>query len=250
MASEINQLGHHLDSMSERNRLSRDFTLYSLVRVIRELVAAFSVYRTYVGDDGRDPSVARPGLHRGGGGGGQAPQPDRERLHLRLRPRRPARAEPRPPRSRRAGRPPSLRDALPADHRPGHGQGRRGHRVLRLQPARLAQRGRRRSRRASANRRPSSTTRTRRAWPAGRSPSSPPRPTTPSAARTCARASTCSPRCPPRGPPRSGAGAPSPAASRWRWTAAPRPTPTTSTCSTRPWSAPGPPWTPTSRSRR
>ena len=57
MASEIDQLGHHLDSMSERNRLSRDFTLYSLVRVIREVVAAFSVYRTYVGDDGRDPSV-------------------------------------------------------------------------------------------------------------------------------------------------------------------------------------------------
>lgn len=57
MASEINQLGHHLDSMSERNRLSRDFTLGSLVRAIREVVAAFSVYRTYVGDDGRDPSV-------------------------------------------------------------------------------------------------------------------------------------------------------------------------------------------------
>jgi (1->4)-alpha-D-glucan 1-alpha-D-glucosylmutase len=57
MASEINQLGHHLDSMSERDRLSRDFTLGSLVRVIRELVAAFSVYRTYVGDDGRDPSA-------------------------------------------------------------------------------------------------------------------------------------------------------------------------------------------------
>ena len=56
MASEINQLGHHLDSMSERNRLSRDFTLYSLVRALREVVAAFSVYRTYVGDDGRDPS--------------------------------------------------------------------------------------------------------------------------------------------------------------------------------------------------
>ena len=57
MASEINQIGHHLDSMSERNRLSRDFTLYSLVRVIRETVAAFPVYRTYVGDDGRDPSA-------------------------------------------------------------------------------------------------------------------------------------------------------------------------------------------------
>jgi (1->4)-alpha-D-glucan 1-alpha-D-glucosylmutase len=57
MASEINQLGHHLDSMSERNRLSRDFTLGSLVRAIREVVAAFPVYRTYVGDDARDPSV-------------------------------------------------------------------------------------------------------------------------------------------------------------------------------------------------
>ncbi|MEX2221888.1 MAG: malto-oligosyltrehalose synthase [Candidatus Rokuibacteriota bacterium] len=57
MASEINQLGNHLDSMSERNRLSRDFTLPSLVRAIREVVAAFSVYRTYVGDDGRDPSA-------------------------------------------------------------------------------------------------------------------------------------------------------------------------------------------------
>jgi (1->4)-alpha-D-glucan 1-alpha-D-glucosylmutase len=57
MASEINQLGLHLDSMSERNRLSRDFTLGSLVRAIREVVAAFSVYRTYVGDDARDPSV-------------------------------------------------------------------------------------------------------------------------------------------------------------------------------------------------
>ena len=52
MASEINQLGHHLDRMSERNRRSRDFTLPSLARAIREVVAAFAVYRTYVGDDG------------------------------------------------------------------------------------------------------------------------------------------------------------------------------------------------------
>ncbi|MGH7396869.1 MAG: malto-oligosyltrehalose synthase [Candidatus Rokuibacteriota bacterium] len=57
MASEINQLGSHLDSMSERNRLSRDFTLNSLVSAIREVVAAFSVYRTYVGEDGREPSA-------------------------------------------------------------------------------------------------------------------------------------------------------------------------------------------------
>ncbi|HEX5530337.1 MAG TPA: malto-oligosyltrehalose synthase [Methylomirabilota bacterium] len=54
MASEINQLGHHLDRMSERDRLARDFTLPSLGRALREVVAAFAVYRTYVGDDGTD----------------------------------------------------------------------------------------------------------------------------------------------------------------------------------------------------
>jgi (1->4)-alpha-D-glucan 1-alpha-D-glucosylmutase len=52
MASEINQLGHHLDRISETHRLSRDFTLNSLVRAIREVIACFPVYRTYVGDDG------------------------------------------------------------------------------------------------------------------------------------------------------------------------------------------------------
>jgi len=56
MASEIVQLGLHLDRISERNRLSRDFTLASLVRVIREVIAAFPVYRTYVGDLGDEPS--------------------------------------------------------------------------------------------------------------------------------------------------------------------------------------------------
>ena len=56
MASEIGQLGLHLDRMSERNRRSRDFTLASLVRAIREVIAAFPVYRTYVGDLGDEPS--------------------------------------------------------------------------------------------------------------------------------------------------------------------------------------------------
>jgi (1->4)-alpha-D-glucan 1-alpha-D-glucosylmutase len=56
MASEIIQLGLHIDRISERNRLSRDFTLASLVRAIREVIAAFPVYRTYVGDPGEEPS--------------------------------------------------------------------------------------------------------------------------------------------------------------------------------------------------
>ena len=56
MASEITQLGLALDRISERNRLFRDFTLASLIRAIREVIAAFAVYRTYVGDLGDEPS--------------------------------------------------------------------------------------------------------------------------------------------------------------------------------------------------
>jgi (1->4)-alpha-D-glucan 1-alpha-D-glucosylmutase len=47
MSSEVNTLGHYLNDISERNRHTRDFTLYSLRRVIVEVIAAFPVYRTY-----------------------------------------------------------------------------------------------------------------------------------------------------------------------------------------------------------
>ncbi len=47
LSSEINTLGHYLNDMSERNRHTRDFTLYSLRRAIIETAAAFPVYRTY-----------------------------------------------------------------------------------------------------------------------------------------------------------------------------------------------------------
>ena len=48
MASEINVLGHQLNLLSERDRRSRDFTLNSLTNAIREIIACFPVYRTYV----------------------------------------------------------------------------------------------------------------------------------------------------------------------------------------------------------
>jgi (1->4)-alpha-D-glucan 1-alpha-D-glucosylmutase len=48
MASEINLLAHQLNEFSERNRHYRDFTLNSLVQAIREIIACFPVYRTYV----------------------------------------------------------------------------------------------------------------------------------------------------------------------------------------------------------
>jgi len=56
MAAELSMLGHRLDQISEKHRSSRDFTLASLNRALREIVANFPVYRTYVGDSGASPS--------------------------------------------------------------------------------------------------------------------------------------------------------------------------------------------------
>jgi (1->4)-alpha-D-glucan 1-alpha-D-glucosylmutase len=52
MSSEVNVLGHMLNRLSETNRWYRDFTLNALTTAIRELIACFPVYRTYVGPDG------------------------------------------------------------------------------------------------------------------------------------------------------------------------------------------------------
>ena len=57
MAGETNQLGHRLSALADRNRRSRDFTLPSLVRVIRETIACFPIYRTYVGDEAVEVSA-------------------------------------------------------------------------------------------------------------------------------------------------------------------------------------------------
>lgn len=48
MSSEINALAHTLNTLSERNRRARDFTLNNLIHAIREIIACFPVYRTYV----------------------------------------------------------------------------------------------------------------------------------------------------------------------------------------------------------
>ena len=48
MSSEINTLGHYLNRISEQNRHTRDFTLYSLIKSIVEVIANFPVYRTYI----------------------------------------------------------------------------------------------------------------------------------------------------------------------------------------------------------
>src|SRR5262249_7698229 len=48
MAAELNMLAHRLNTISEKHRLSSDFTLVALIRALREVIAAFPVYRTYV----------------------------------------------------------------------------------------------------------------------------------------------------------------------------------------------------------
>ncbi|MBF0459624.1 MAG: malto-oligosyltrehalose synthase [Nitrospirae bacterium] len=48
MLSEINTLGHYLKDISVIDRHTKDFTLYSLTKVIMEVIAFFPVYRTYI----------------------------------------------------------------------------------------------------------------------------------------------------------------------------------------------------------
>jgi (1->4)-alpha-D-glucan 1-alpha-D-glucosylmutase len=52
MSGDINSLGHQLNRFSERNRHFRDFTLYSLISTIKEVIACFPVYRTYITGNG------------------------------------------------------------------------------------------------------------------------------------------------------------------------------------------------------
>ncbi len=50
MASELNVLAHRLNRFSERSRYYRDFTLNSLNQAMREIIACFPVYRSYVNE--------------------------------------------------------------------------------------------------------------------------------------------------------------------------------------------------------
>ena len=51
MTSEIAMLGHLLDQLSERDRNYRDFTLNQLTAAVREAIACFPIYRTYIAPD-------------------------------------------------------------------------------------------------------------------------------------------------------------------------------------------------------
>jgi (1->4)-alpha-D-glucan 1-alpha-D-glucosylmutase len=52
LASELQMLAHEADRLAQRDRHSRDFTLRTLREALREIIACFPVYRSYVTDAG------------------------------------------------------------------------------------------------------------------------------------------------------------------------------------------------------
>ncbi len=58
LASEVAVLASSLDRIAEQNRRLRDFTLNNLRDALREVIACFPVYRTYVTCDGEDISAS------------------------------------------------------------------------------------------------------------------------------------------------------------------------------------------------
>jgi (1->4)-alpha-D-glucan 1-alpha-D-glucosylmutase len=57
MSSELNVLARKLDRISEQHRWYRDFTLENLRDALREVIAAFPVYRTYILSDDKEVHV-------------------------------------------------------------------------------------------------------------------------------------------------------------------------------------------------
>lgn len=59
LSSELHMLAHQLDRLAQRNRASRDFTLNSLRHALREVIASFPVYRSYISARGVRPEDRR-----------------------------------------------------------------------------------------------------------------------------------------------------------------------------------------------
>jgi (1->4)-alpha-D-glucan 1-alpha-D-glucosylmutase len=52
LAAELHTLTYQLDRLAQRSRHSRDFTFNTLRHALREIIACFPVYRSYIDDDG------------------------------------------------------------------------------------------------------------------------------------------------------------------------------------------------------
>ncbi len=62
LASELHTLARQLDRLAQKGRRSRDFTLNSLRDALREVIASFPVYRSYIADAVHDTDRAMIGL--------------------------------------------------------------------------------------------------------------------------------------------------------------------------------------------
>ena len=57
MSSELSVLGHAMSRLAERSRYSRDFPRKSLTDALREVIACFPLYRTYIEDTGQEVAL-------------------------------------------------------------------------------------------------------------------------------------------------------------------------------------------------
>jgi (1->4)-alpha-D-glucan 1-alpha-D-glucosylmutase len=145
LAAEIERLTRLLAEVCDGHRRYRDHTRRDLREAVREVVAAFRCLPDLCSARPGDRRRRSPAHRRGGRGGPPAPTGRRRRTA-----RPPGRAAPaRVPRRDGDGVRPPLRPG----ERPGHGQGRRRHRLLPLPPADLPQRGGRRPGRLRPSRR-------------------------------------------------------------------------------------------------
>jgi (1->4)-alpha-D-glucan 1-alpha-D-glucosylmutase len=67
LSSELQMLAYQLDRLAQKNRWSRDFTFHSLRHALREIVAAFPVYRSYISERGvseRDRRYVQAAVNR------------------------------------------------------------------------------------------------------------------------------------------------------------------------------------------
>ena len=187
LASELTVLSTELLRIARADRRTRDYTFNTLRRALEEVAACMPVYRTYI--TGRPSAQDRRYVDWAVARAMRSSRAADTTIFAFVRQTLLARAmsgaspELRRPRA-------ALRDAVPAVHLAGDRQGGRGHRVLPLQSAGVAQRGRLRPRDVRHERERVPRRQRRPGSRPGRTRCSRARRTTTSARRTCARAST------------------------------------------------------------
>ena len=141
--SELHVLGHEFHRLAQQSWTTRDFTLTGLREALADVITRFPVYRTYITDDSVRPEDRRDldwAVSRARKETALVDHTVFDFLHAALS------TDLVGTRGYERADVDRDRDALPAAHRPGDGEGDGGHRLLPLHPPGLAQRGRRRAR--------------------------------------------------------------------------------------------------------